>query len=140
MLNAQSLPALAARGFDVPGYPRSGAPGVVHLGLGAFHRAHQTLAFDTLLRTGDRRWGVLGVGMRHTELADALAAQDGLYSVHLADAQTARWQVGGALWQTCVAAREPQTVHRAKRAVGDQRHAEHLDRPLAPGHAERFCQ
>ena len=148
MLNAQSLPALAARGFDVPGYPRSGAPGVVHLGLGAFHRAHQALAFDTLLRTGDRRWGVLGVGMRHTELADALAAQDGLYSVHLADAQTARWQVGGAIWQTCVAAREPQTVHRAIAApatrwvtltVTEKAYTPELGRLLAQGLALRHA-
>lgn len=37
------LPTLAARGIRVPTYARSGATGVVHLGLGAFHRAHQAL-------------------------------------------------------------------------------------------------
>ena len=49
-LKYASLPALAARGMAVPGYPRSGAPGVVHLGLGAFHRAHQALVASPALR------------------------------------------------------------------------------------------
>ncbi|MBU3651234.1 MAG: hypothetical protein FGM28_13160, partial [Limnohabitans sp.] len=41
-----------------PHYAREGAPGVVHLGLGAFHRAHQAMVFDRLLAAGDSRWGV----------------------------------------------------------------------------------
>jgi len=40
-LGSACLPALATRGIPVPTYPRHGTPGVVHLGLGAFHRAHQ---------------------------------------------------------------------------------------------------
>ena len=113
MLNSQCLTALAARGINTPGYARTGHPGVVHLGLGAFHRAHQALVFDTLLQRGDTRWGVLGVAMRSTALADALAAQDGLYSVQLASAARVDWRVGGAVWRTCVAAREPDQVVQA---------------------------
>ena len=110
MLSLRCLPALAARGIHTPAYLRSGLPGVVHLGLGAFHRAHQALVFDDLLRRGDARWGVLGVAMRNTSVADTLAAQDGLYSVQLASSAGASWQVGGAIWRTCVATREPQQV------------------------------
>lgn len=113
MLNTASLPAIAVRGIAVPGYPRSGAVGVVHLGLGAFHRAHQALVFDTLLQRGDTRWGVLGVAMRSTGLADALAAQDGLYAVQVASGAGVKWQVSGAIWKTCVAAREPAQVLQA---------------------------
>lgn len=113
MLNTSSLPAIAARGIAVPRYLRSGAAGVVHLGLGAFHRAHQALMFDTLLQRGDARWGVLGVAMRSTGLADALAAQDGLYAVQVASNAGVQWQLGGAIWQTCVAAREPAQVVQA---------------------------
>ena len=113
MLNFRCLPALAERGVITPGYPRIGPPGVVHLGLGAFHRAHQALVFDDLLRRGDARWGVLGVAMRNTSLADTLAAQDGLYSVQLASSAGVSWRVGGAIRQTCVAAREPQQVVQA---------------------------
>lgn len=109
-LGSAGLPALADRGIPVPGYPRSGAPGVVHLGLGAFHRAHQALVFDRLLQRGDMRWGVFGVAMRSSTLADSLRAQDGLYAVQVASSAGSQWQVGGAIWQTAVAAREPAQV------------------------------
>ncbi len=100
--------------LQLPHYDRRQmAVGVVHLGLGAFHRAHQALVFDALLRQGDARWGVLGVGMRSTTLADALAPQDGLYTVQVASAAGRRWQIAGAVRQTCVAAREPQQVTAA---------------------------
>ncbi len=107
------MPALAARGIGVPVYTRDGPAGVVHLGLGAFHRAHQALVFDHLLAHGDARWGVLGVAMRNPALADALARQDGLYSVQLVSAEGCRWQVGGALWHTCLATTARRTVVQA---------------------------
>ena len=110
MLNAASLPTLAARGIATPGYARNGPAGVVHLGLGAFHRAHQALVFDRLLHSGDPRWGVLGVAMHNPGVADTLALQDGLYSVQLASAAGVQWRVCGAVLQTCVAAREPRQV------------------------------
>lgn len=87
--------------------------GVVHLGLGAFHRAHQAMVFDTLLAAGDDRWGICGVAMRSTELADALAGQAGLYAVQVASREGRRWQVVGALLDCCVAAREPERVRDA---------------------------
>jgi len=103
----------------LPHYKREDARlGVVHLGLGAFHRAHQAMVFDALLQRGDPRWGVLGVAMRTTELADALAAQDGLYSVQVASREGLRWQVVGAVLRTCVAAREPEQVVAAIAAAG----------------------
>lgn len=86
------------------------SPGVVHLGLGAFHRAHQALVFDRLLQSGDPRWGVLGVAMHNPTLADTLAAQGGRYAVQICSASGAHWVVPSALWQTAVAAREPHTV------------------------------
>jgi len=104
---------------QLPRYRRTDAHvGVVHLGLGAFHRAHQAMVFDALLQRGDPRWGVLGVAMRTTELADALAAQDGLYSVQVASREALRWQVVGAVLQACVAAREPGQVVAAIAAPG----------------------
>ena len=117
MLSATCLPGLTAHGVAVPAYPRNGAPGVVHLGLGAFHRAHQALVFDRLLAGGDSRWGVLGVAMRNPALAQALAAQDHLYSVQTASAQERSWRVSGAIWHSCVAAESPQTVVQAMAAA-----------------------
>ena len=117
MLSATWLPGLTAHGVAVPAYPRSGAPGVVHLGLGAFHRAHQALVFDRLLAGGDSRWGVLGVAMRNPALAQALAVQDQLYSVQTASAQERSWRVSGAIWRSCVAAESSQTVVQAMAAA-----------------------
>lgn len=113
MSSTHPSPAPFSRAIPMPGYARDGAVGVVHLGLGAFHRAHQALVFDTLLGRGDSRWGVLGVAMRNTALADALQAQDGLYTVQFASTAGWQWQLAGALWRTCVAAREPSLVIEA---------------------------
>lgn len=97
-------------------YQRSGPPGVVHLGLGAFHRAHQAMVFDRLLAGGDPRWGVHGVGMTQPTLVEALRAQDGLYAVRVASAQGAHWEVPGALWTFSVAAKERARVVEALRS------------------------
>ena len=102
--------ASAASNIQLPGYPRNGPIGVVHLGLGAFHRAHQALVFDALLGRGDSRWGVLGVAMQNPVLADAIRQQDGLYAVQIASSAGVGWQVSGSIWRTCVAAREPSEV------------------------------
>ncbi len=112
-LKQHVLPVLQSRGIQVPSYARTGAPGVLHLGLGAFHRAHQALVFDALLQAGDLRWGVLGVAMHNPAVADTLAAQDGLYVVQIADHVSTRWQVPGAILGTCVAARERHLVAQA---------------------------
>lgn len=45
-------------------------PGVVHIGYGAFHRAHQAYYFDKYMQTtNDLRWGILAVNLRTTEAA-----------------------------------------------------------------------
>lgn len=95
---------------------RGDAPGVVHLGLGAFHRAHQAMVFDRLLATGDARWGVHGVGMTQPALVQALRAQDGLYAVRVADAHSSHWVVPGALWALSVATTERAAVVQAMAA------------------------
>jgi fructuronate reductase len=98
----------------VPGYDRTAdAPGVVHLGLGAFHRAHQAMVFDQLLAGGDSRWGIHGVGMTRPDLVNQLKAQDGLYAVRIADGQGVKWHVPGALWRMNVAATERDEVVQA---------------------------
>ena len=112
-LSLATRPRWAPRVQQAPDYDRSGAPGVVHLGLGAFHRAHQAMVFDRLLAAGDSRWGVHGVGMTQPALVDALRAQDGLYAVRVADHQGSHWQVPGALWALNVAATEREAVVRA---------------------------
>lgn len=55
--------------------------GIVHLGIGAFHRAHQAVYTEDAIRFGGGDWGILGVSLRHATVADALAAQNGLYTL-----------------------------------------------------------
>ncbi|PUE29863.1 mannitol dehydrogenase family protein [Limnohabitans sp. Jir72] len=112
-LCTHSLTMLPAT-VQAPAHDRtSHAPGVVHLGLGAFHRAHQAMVFDQLLASGDTRWGIHGVGMTRPDLVNQLKAQDGLYAVRVADGQGVKWQVPGALWRMNVAATERDAVVQA---------------------------
>jgi fructuronate reductase len=54
--------------------------GIMHLGLGAFHRAHQAVYTDDVLAR-DPRWGICGVSLKTPRAIDPLVAQDGLYTV-----------------------------------------------------------
>jgi fructuronate reductase len=62
--------------------PMSTTVGIVHLGIGAFHRAHQA-AFteDAAAAAGENGWGILGVSQRSRRVVDQLAPQDGLYAI-----------------------------------------------------------
>ncbi|MEO6626586.1 MAG: mannitol dehydrogenase family protein [Burkholderiaceae bacterium] len=113
MLTKASLAKLAARGIHTPRYRHTKPPAVVHLGLGAFHRAHQALVFDDLLSSCDPRWGVFGVAMHNPAIAAALEQQDRLYAVRIASANESHWRVCGAIAQSCVAAQSPESVVRA---------------------------
>src|SRR5580700_11516817 len=80
-----------------PAYDRAAiATGIVHLGLGAFHRAHQAVYTDTLL-ADDPRWGILGVSLRSADTRDALQCQDALYTVSASDGGNVQRRVVGAL-------------------------------------------
>jgi fructuronate reductase len=58
--------------------------GVVHFGASAFHRAHQAAYIDTVLHH-DPRWGIAAVSLRTRGIIDALARQEGLYTLALRD-------------------------------------------------------
>ena len=67
--------------IEIPRYDMDGIEcGIVHLGLGAFHRAQQALYTDDILGN-DRRWGIVGVSLRDTAVRDLLTPQDCLYTV-----------------------------------------------------------
>ncbi|AHE36012.1 mannitol dehydrogenase [Burkholderia pseudomallei] len=77
--------------------------GIVHLGLGAFHRAHQACYTETLVERGDLRWGIAGVELRRRHTVERLAAQDHLYSVTERAGDAARTRVVGAVHRTLFA-------------------------------------
>lgn len=109
-----TLPAAVQR----PGYDRTAlARGIVHLGIGAFVRAHLAVAVERALQQHpqDLRWGIVGVSMRQPDTHDALAPQQGLYTLAERDAAAdgtprQRLQVIGCLCELLVAPREPQAV------------------------------
>ena len=101
------LPAEVER----PGYDRAAVKtGVVHLGIGAFHRAHQAVVFDDALRSGDLRWGVLGVSLRSPGVRDQLNPQDGLYGVVVRDGEHDRTRIIGAVQGVLLAPEDPAAV------------------------------
>ncbi len=80
-LNLASLAAVPAR-VQRPDYNVAGLKcGIVHLGLGAFHRAHQAVFTEDAISHSGGDWGIIGVSMRKPDVADALNEQDGLYTV-----------------------------------------------------------
>ncbi|MBO3085745.1 mannitol dehydrogenase family protein [Cellulomonas fengjieae] len=86
-LDARALDSLDPR-VAVPGYDRDQVePGIVHLGVGAFHRSHQAMYVDRLLHEGDSGWGICGVGVLPSDrtIADVLHEQDGLYTLLTVD-------------------------------------------------------
>src|SRR5690606_37477898 len=76
--SAEQLPPDVAR----PAYDRDAqAIGIVHFGLGAFHRAHQAWYTDACMNAGERGWAISGVSLRSDAVARQLAPQDGLYTL-----------------------------------------------------------
>ncbi|WP_277969992.1 mannitol dehydrogenase family protein [Sphingomonas echinoides] len=67
--------------------------GIVHFGPGAFHRAHQAAYVDTLLAT-DPTWGIAAVSLRSKGTVTDLAAQQGLYTLAVRDAESAHRIIG----------------------------------------------
>ncbi len=64
-----------------PAYePRNVGIGIVHLGIGAFHRAQTAVYSDDALAQEQGPWGICGVSLRSADVRDRLSAQDGLYT------------------------------------------------------------
>lgn len=109
-LNAQSsarLPALVRQ----PGYDRATqAIGVVHLGIGAFHRAHQAVYTDDAMAAGDRNWAIAGVSLRSRAVREAMAPQDGLYTVSERGAAGEAIRLVGAVREVIAAPDAPDRV------------------------------
>ena len=81
-----------------PTYDRSHVvPAIVHLGIGAFHRAHQAMFTDAVLATGDLNWGLIGAGIVSGEMREALMPQDGLYTLAERSADGEQLRVIGSI-------------------------------------------
>ncbi|MDB5741182.1 MAG: mannitol dehydrogenase, partial [Alphaproteobacteria bacterium] len=74
LLTAAALARLPVRApsFD----PATLKPGIVHLGIGAFHRAHQAVFTEDAIDAKGGDWGIIGASLQRPDVPDALAAQD----------------------------------------------------------------
>ncbi|AEW15201.1 hypothetical protein C064_02546 [Brucella suis 63/252] len=95
----------------VPAYDRSRiTTGIAHLGIGAFHRAHQAAYTDAVLTSGSNEWGIVGVSLRRPDTRDALQIQDELYTLAIRDGDSEKLQVIGSIQNILVAPEDPQAV------------------------------
>ncbi len=99
-LSVEDLPEIA-RTATVPGYARHDLKaGIVHFGVGNFHRAHQAVYLDALFNLGlDRDWALIGAGVRasDTDMRSRLASQDYLTTVVEQEANLSQARVTGAM-------------------------------------------
>jgi fructuronate reductase len=108
-----SVPAHVVR----PAYAREHVGvGIVHLGVGAFHRAHQAEYTDDAIAAGGGDWRILGVSLRQPAVRDQLAPQDGLYTLVTRSAGAEGLRIVGALAGVRVAPEDPRAVLEAMAA------------------------
>ena len=94
-LNDASFSSLSNK-LIKPNYDRTQVDvGIVHLGPGAFHRAHQAYFTDKALEQGGH-WGICGVSLNSPSVKNALSPQDGLYTLAIQEQQN-QYQLIGAL-------------------------------------------
>ncbi|HTJ56456.1 MAG TPA: mannitol dehydrogenase family protein [Devosiaceae bacterium] len=95
-LSTANLHALAPQ-VAQPAYDRSAiSPGIVHLGIGAFHRAHMAVYVQHLLPKAPN-WAIVGASLRRPDTKEALTPQDGLYTVAVRDASGTKCEVIGSI-------------------------------------------
>jgi len=101
------LPPAVAR----PRYDRGAlGVGIVHIGLGAFHRAHQAVYTDDALNRSGGDWGIAGVSLLSPDTRDALRSQGGLYTLGVRDEAGERLRVIGSVVEALVAPENPGAV------------------------------
>lgn len=102
-----------------PGYaPSEHGVGIVHLGLGAFHKAHQAALTDLALAASGGDWRILGVSLRSPRAVEEIAPQNGLYTLIERGASGTRARVIGAIAGALCAAGDPGPVLAAMAAPG----------------------
>lgn len=102
--NVTTLPA----DVILPSYDRSNLKaGIVHLGIGAFHRAHQAFYTEAVLNKFGGDWGIIGCSLRSASVRDQLAPQDGLYTLVERSGDGEKLQLIGAVIKNLVGPENP---------------------------------
>jgi fructuronate reductase len=93
-----------------PDYKRADiTPGIVHLGIGAFHRAHQALYVDDLL-CHHPEWGIIGASLRRPDTFNALAPQDFYYTLAVRSPQGTSCRIIGSVLRVINATEEREQL------------------------------
>ncbi len=101
------LPAEVVR----PAYDRTAqSVGIVHFGIGAFHRAHQAWYTDAAMNAGDRNWGITGVSLRSASVAEQMNPQNDLYTVTERSDNGLQTRLIGAVREVLLAPRNQASV------------------------------
>ena len=108
---AQHSLSLAEADVQLPSYKRDDLNiGIVHLGLGAFHRSHQAVFTEQVLnQTNDLQWGICAVAFSNEQLKEQINAQDGLYT-NVICGKTQSFQIIGSIKQALVASKQMPEV------------------------------
>ncbi|WOI53476.1 mannitol dehydrogenase family protein [Parvularcula sp. LCG005] len=93
-----------------PAFDRTQAIGVVHLGTGAFHRAHQAHYMQALMEAGHDGWMIRGSSLRSGQVAEQLNPQDGLYTILVRDGDREEARICGAIHDVLVAPDNPAAL------------------------------
>ena len=84
--------------------------GIAHLGLGAFHRAHQAILTQRALADVPGPWGISGASLRSPAVREALRPQDNLYTLIESDGTNEQASVVGVLRETLFAPAGPELL------------------------------
>jgi len=96
--------------ITTPQYDRENTEiGIVHLGPGAFHRAHQAVYTENAMNLSGGNWGICGVSLRSATARDVLAKQDNLYTLAILDKEV-NYQIIGAIKEVLVASEQSTQV------------------------------
>src|SRR5882724_1804633 len=98
---ARLLPAVRRPQFN----PAELKCGIVHLGIGAFHRAHQAVFTQDAIELQGGHWGIVGASLQRADVPDALSSQDCLYTVESLG-PAARYRVMGVIRRALFAPRD----------------------------------
>ncbi len=112
-----------AYGTVLPPYDRTALqPGIAHIGVGGFHRAHLAAYVDDLARSGEVDWSITGIGLlpHDHNIAAALTSQDGLYTLITRSAEASDVRVIGSI---------VDFIHADGSPEGDRRVMETLTSP-----------
>ena len=96
---------------QLPAYsPENHGAGIVHLGLGAFHKAHQAVYTDTALGVSGGDWRIIGVSLRSATVTNELTPQDGRYTLIVSDKSGAKPRIIASIAQAIFAGDDRQSM------------------------------